>query len=425
MSKLLDEILSKENMTKAYKSVCANKGSAGVDGISTEEIQAYVNDNWDNIKSQIQTRSYRPQPVKRVEIPKPSGGKRKLGIPTVMDRIIQQAIVQKLTPICEPYFSESSYGFRPGRSCEMAIVKVLEYLNDGYEWIVDIDLEKFFDNVPQDKLMSYVHVIINDGDTESLIRRYLQAGVMNKGKYEETRLGTPQGGNLSPLLSNIMLNQLDKELEARGLRFTRYADDCVILVKSSAAAKRVMYSVSDFIERKLGLKVNMTKTKITRPSKLKYLGFGFWNDKGEWKPRPHEDSVMKFKRVLKKLCKRNIPITMDERIQKLNWVIRGWINYFAIGNMKSVMMKIDSHLRTMIRIIIWKQWKVPSKRQWGLMKLGVGRDLARQTSYMGNHYHWVTTKTCVVRAISKEILAKRGLLSCLDYYNERHSLKFN
>jgi group II intron reverse transcriptase/maturase len=248
---------------------------------------------------------------------------------------------------------------------------------------------------------------------------------MNGGKYEETRLGTPQGGNLSPLLSNIMLNQLDKELEARGLHFTRYADDCVILVKSSAAAKRVMYSISNFIERKLGLKVNMTKTKITRPNKLKYLGFGFWNDKGEWKSRPHEDSVMKFKRTLKKLCKRNIPMAMDKRIQKLNWVIRGWINYFAIGNMKSVMMKIDSHLRTMIRIIIWKQWKVPSKRQWGLMKLGVGRDLARQTSYKGNHYYWVTTKTCVVRAISKEILAKRGLLSCLDYYNERHSLKFN
>ena len=425
MSKLLDEILSKENMTKAYKSVCANKGSAGVDGISTEEIQAYVNEHWDNIKSQIQTRSYRPQPVKRVEIPKPNGGKRKLGIPTVMDRIIQQAIVQKLTPICEPYFSESSYGFRVGRSCEMAIVKVLEYLNDGYEWIVDIDLEKFFDNVPQDKLMSYVHVIINDGDTESLIRRYLQAGVMNGGKYEETRLGTPQGGNLSPLLSNIMLNQLDKELEARGLRFTRYADDCLILVKSSAAAKRVMYSISDFIERKLGLKVNMTKTKITRPNKLKYLGFGFWNDRGEWKSRPHEDSVMKFKRALKKLCKRNIPMTMDERIQKLNWVIRGWINYFAIGNMKVAMAKTDEHLRTMIRIIIWKQWKTPQKRRWGLLKLGCPKWLADKISQWGNHYYFVAVQSSFSRYVSKAILAKRGLLSCLDYYNERHSLKFN
>lgn len=425
MSKLLDEILSKENMTKAYKSVCANKGSAGIDGISTDDIQAYVNGHWDDIKSQIRTRSYRPQPVKRVEIPKPSGGKRKLGIPTVMDRIIQQAIVQKLTTICEPYFSESSYGFRPGRSCEMAIVKVLEYVNDGYEWIVDIDLEKFFDNVPQDKLMSYVHVIINDGDTESLIRRYLQAGVMNKGRYEETKLGTPQGGNLSPLLSNIMLNQLDKELEARGLRFTRYADDCVILVKSGAAAKRVMYSITDFIERKLGLKVNMTKTRITRPNKLKYLGFGFWKDKGEWKARPHEDSVMKFKRTLKKLCKRNIPMSMDERIQKLNWVIRGWVNYFAIGNMKSVMSRTDSHLRTMIRIIIWKQWKTAQKRRWGLLKLGCPEWIANKISQWGNHYFFVATKSGISRVITKEILIKRGLLSCLDYYNERHSLKFS
>jgi group II intron reverse transcriptase/maturase len=425
MSKLLDEILSKENMTKAYKSVCANKGSAGIDGISTDDIQAYVNGHWDDIKSQIRTRSYRPQPVKRVEIPKPSGGKRKLGIPTVMDRIIQQAIVQKLTTICEPYFSESSYGFRPGRSCEMAIVKVLEYVNDGYEWIVDIDLEKFFDNVPQDKLMSYVHVIINDGDTESLIRRYLQAGVMNKGRYEETKLGTPQGGNLSPLLSNIMLNQLDKELEARGLRFTRYADDCVILVKSGAAAKRVMYSITDFIERKLGLKVNMTKTRITRPNKLKYLGFGFWKDKGEWKARPHEDSVMKFKRTLKKLCKRNIPMSMDERIQKLNWVIRGWVNYFAIGNMKSVMSRTDSHLRTMIRIVIWKQWKTAQKRRWGLLKLGCPEWIANKISQWGNHYFFVATKSGISRVITKEILIKRGLLSCLDYYNERHSLKFS
>jgi group II intron reverse transcriptase/maturase len=425
MSKLLDEILSKENMTKAYKSVCANKGSAGIDGISTDDIQAYVNGHWDDIKSQIRTRSYRPQPVKRVEIPKPSGGKRKLGIPTVMDRIIQQAIVQKLTTICEPYFSESSYGFRPGRSCEMAIVKVLEYVNDGYEWIVDIDLEKFFDNVPQDKLMSYVHVIINDGDTESLIRRYLQAGVMNKGRYEETKLGTPQGGNLSPLLSNIMLNQLDKELEARGLRFTRYADDCVILVKSGAAAKRVMYSITDFIERKLGLKVNMTKTRITRPNKLKYLGFGFWKDKGEWKARPHEDSVMKFKRTLKKLCKRNIPMSMDERIQKLNWVIRGWVNYFAIGNMKSVMSRTDSHLRTMIRIIIWKQWKTAQKRRWGLLKLGCPEWIANKISQWGNHYFFVATRSGISRVITKEILIKRGLLSCLDYYNERHSLKFS
>ena len=250
-------ILARENILLAYRNIKANTGSntAGTDRLTIKDIGKRTPDEVVRMVQYIvagSPHSYRPRAVRRKEIPKPNGGKRKLGIPTVMDRIIQQAIVQKLTPICEPYFSEASYGFRPGRSCETAIVKVLEYINDGYEWIVDIDLEKFFDNVPQDKLMSYVHIIINDGDTESLIRKYLQAGVMNKGKYEETKLGTPQGGNLSPLLSNIMLNQLDKELEARNLHFTRYADDCVILVKSEAAAKRVMYSITDFIERKLG-----------------------------------------------------------------------------------------------------------------------------------------------------------------------------
>ena len=205
-----------------------------------------------------------------------------------MDRTIQQAVTQVIAPICEPYFTDSSYGFRPGRSCEQAILKLLDYFNDGYEWIVDIDLEKFFDNVPQDRLMSLVHVIINNGDTESLIRKYLQAGVMVDGRYEETNLGTPQGGNLSPLLSNIMLNELDKELDARGLRFTRYADDCVIVVKSEASAKRVMRTITDYIERKLGLKVNATKTHVTRPNDLKYLGFGSWKSAGKWQTRPHK-----------------------------------------------------------------------------------------------------------------------------------------
>lgn len=327
--------------------------------------------------------------------------------------------------MCEPYFSEWSFGFRPGRSCEMAIRQLLIYLNEGYEWIVDIDLEKFFDNVPQDKLMSLVHNIINDGDTESLIRKYLKAGVMTQQGYEETNLGTPQGGNLSPLLSNIMLNELDRELEARGLRFTRYADDCVIAVRSEASAKRVMRTVSDWIQRKLGLKVNMTKTHITRPMKLKYLGFGFYKDSKakEWKCRPHKDSIAGLKRKLKVLTCRRMPDRVTEKIKKINQVTRGWINYYALGSMKSAMADIDAHLRTRLRVIIWKQWKVPKSRQWGLQKLGVPKDLARLTSYYGDRYLWVATKTCVVRAISKEVLAKAGLISCLDYYNERHALK--
>ena len=425
MSELLEKILEKKNMNEAYKKVCANKGAGGVDGMELEELDGFIRKNWNSIREQIRGRSYKPQPVRRVEIPKPNGSKRKLGIPTVMDRVIQQGIAQIISPMCEPLFSDHSYGFRPNRSCEMAIKDMLMFLNEGYEWIVDIDLEKFFDNVPQDKLMSLVPNIINDGDTESLIRKYLKAGVMVQGRYEKTEQGTPQGGNLSPLLSNIMLNELDKELERRGLGFVRYADDCVIAVRSEASAKRVMYSITDWIERKLGLKVNADKTHITRPMNLKYLGFGFWKDSKtkEWKCRPHKDSVQKFKRTLKKVTERRKSMAFAERVKQLNRVIRGWINYFAIGRMKTAMTDIDAHLRTRLRVIIWKQWKVPKKRQWGLQKLGIGKDLARQTSYMGDHYQWIVTKTCVVRAISKEKLKQAGLVSCYDYYMERHALK--
>ena len=425
MSELLERILSRDNMNAAYKRVCANKGAGGVDEVTVEELGDYIKENWDSIREQIRSREYNPQPVRRVEIPKAEGGVRKLGIPTVMDRVIQQGMVQVISPMCEPLFSERSYGFRPNRSCEMAIRELLVYLNEGYEWIVDIDLEKFFDNVPQDKLMSLVHDIINDGDTESLIRKYLKAGVMTPQGYKETRLGTPQGGNLSPLMSNIMLNELYKELEARGLRFTRYADDCVIAVRSESSAKRVMRTVTDWIQRKLGLKVNMTKTHITRPQKLKYLGYGIYKDSKakEWRCRPHQDSVGKLKQKLRELTCRKMPGTITGKTEKINQVTRGWINYYALSSMKTAMTEIDAHLRTRLRIIIWKQWKVPKKRQWGLQRLGIGKDLARMTAYCGDRYYWVATKTCVARAISKEALARAGLVSCLDYYNERHALK--
>ena len=424
MSRLLDEILSDDNITLAQKRVYSNKGAGGVDGVTVQELSSYMEENWQSIKKQIQERKYRPQPVLRVEIPKPNGGVRKLGIPTVVDRTIEQAITQVLTPIYEPLFSDHSYGFRPNRRCEQAIVKLLEYFNDGYTWIVDIDLEKFFDNVPQDRLMSLVHTVINDGDTESLIRKYLQAGVMVQGQYEETNLGTPQGGNLSPLLSNIMLNELDKELEARSLRFTRYADDCVIVVGSKAAATRVMHSITDWIERKLGLKVNATKTHTTTPTKLKYLGFGFWKDKERWKARPHQDSVLKLKRKIKQLCKRNWNVSMDYRLSKLNAVIRGWINYFAIGSMKTQMQKVEWHLHTQMRVVIWKQWKVPSKREWGLRKLGIEGWKAREASYIKGYQ--LAVKTSMLRkAISKEKLTRRGLVSPLDYYIQQHALKLN
>lgn len=425
--KLIERILDKDNVRIALEKVIANKGAAGIDGMKVEELRGYMNANWPSIKQSILERSYRPAPVRRVEIPKPNGGVRKLGIPTAVDRTLQQSIVQILTPIFETEFQENSYGFRPGRSCEQAVLKLLEYLNEGYEWIVDIDLEKFFDNVPQDKLMSYVGRVIHDPDTESLIRKYLKSGVMENGMYEATELGTPQGGNLSPLLSNVMLNELDKELVKRGLRYVRYADDCVIAVRSGASANRVMHTITKWIEQKLGLKVNTSKTHVCRPSKLKYLGFGFYKSSQtkQWTARPHETSVEKFQRKLKKLCKRSWSISMTDRIAMLNSVTRGWISYFAIGAMKSKMEKIDEHLRTMLRKVIWKQWKTPRKRAWGLRKLGIDNDLAKQTSYCGDRYEWVVRRTCVARAISKEKLTRRGLVSCLDYYLIRHALKTN
>ena len=425
--KLIEEILSTENVRVALYKVIANKGAAGIDGMEVTQLRDHMNANWWSIKQSILERSYKPAPVRRVEIPKPNGGVRKLGIPTVVDRTLQQAIVQVLSPIFEKEFQENSYGFRPGRSCEQAVLKLLEYLNEGYEWIVDIDLEKFFDNVPQDKLMSYVGRIIQDPDTESLIRKYLKSGVMENGMYHRTALGTPQGGNLSPLLSNVMLNELDKELVRRGLRYARYADDCVIAVGSSASANRVMHTITTWIERKLGLKVNATKTHVSRPSKLKYLGFGFYKNPqtGKWASRPDESSVEKFTRKLKQLCKRSWSISMDKRISLLNPVIRGWINYFAIGSMKVKIADIDAHLRTMLRKVIWKQWKTPSKRAWGLRKLGVDNNMARLISYCGDRYEWVVRRTCVAKCISKEILSRKGLVSCLDYYLIRHSLKTN
>ena len=425
--KLIEKILTKDNVCEALNRVVANKGAAGIDGMKVEDLRDYMNANWESIRQSVIERSYKPSPVRRVEIPKPNGGVRKLGIPTVVVRTLQQSIVQILTPIFEAEFQENSYGFRPSRSCEHAVLKLLEYLNDGAEWIVDIDLEKFFDNVPQDKLMSYVGRIIRDPDTESLIHKYLKSGVMENGMYEATELGTPQGGNLSPLLSNVMLNELDKELVRRGLRYVHYADDCVIAVSSEASAKRVMHSIIKWIERVLGLKVNATKTHVCRPSKLKYLDFGFYKSPQtkQWTARPHEISMQKFQRKLKKLCKRSWSISMTERITLLNYVIRGWINYFSIGAMKCKMEKIDEHLRTMLRKVIWKQWKTPQKRAWGLRKLGIDNDLAKLTAYCGDHYEWMVRRTCVSRAISKEVLTRRGLVSCLDYYEIRHSLKTN
>ena len=418
---LLDEILAKENLNNAYKKVYQNKGASGIDGIKVEELKEYLKEHKEEIITKIRNRKYKPQPVKRVQIPKENGKERKLGIPTVVDRVIQQAIVQVLTPIYEEQFSDSSYGFRPNRSCEMAVIKALEILNDGSEWIVDLDLEKFFDTVNQDKLITIVRRTVKDGDLVSLIRKFLSSGVMENGIVTATKEGMPQGGNLSPLLSNIMLNELDKELEARGLSFVRYADDTMIFVKSEKAANRVLATITTLIERKLGLKVNAEKSKVTRPTKTKFLGFSFWATKGGiWKPKPHLKSYQKLIRKLKQLTKRSWSISLDKRIEQINYLVKGWVNYFRIANMKNRIEKIDEHLRTRIRVVIWKQWKRPSRKGKALVQLGVKADIAYNLANTRKGYQLICKTDWIKFAINNERLRKRGLVFALDQYKKVH-----
>jgi len=424
VERILDKILSNANLNTAYERVYQNRGIGGVDGMDVFELKSYLKENGEVLKEQIRKRKYKPQPVMRVEIPKDNGGVRLLGIPTVVDRFIQQAMHQVLSPIFEEQFSEYSYGFRANRNCEMAVRKSLELLNGGYEWVVDIDLERFFDTVHHDKLMRIISNTIEDGDVISLIRKYLVSGVMNNGTYEEIHEGTPQGGPLSPLLSNIMLNELDKELEARGLCFVRYADDTLIFTKSAKASERVMKSVSRFIVEKLGLKVNMEKSRVRRASKLKFLGFGYYRDikTKEWKPRPHTESVKKFQRKLKRLTKRSWSISLDMRIKKLNQLIKGWVNYFKIGNMKSVLKRIDEKLRFRIRMIIWKQWKVPKKQITSLVKLGIPLEEAKGLTFCRKGYNFIGHSKVVQRALSNKRLKQRGIPSALEYYLTVHTV---
>ena len=420
---LIEEILMKENLNQAYLQVYRNKGSAGVDGVTVEELKAYLKTNGENLIKDIKTRRYQPKPVKRVEIPKENGKVRQLGIPTVVDRVIQQAIAQVLTPIYEEVFSESSYGFRPGRSCEMAIIKSLEIINDGHHWVVDIDLERFFDTVNHDRLIQIIFRTIKDGDVMSLISKYLKSGVMNQGKFEETEIGTPQGGNLSPLLSNIMLNELDKELESRGLRFVRYADDCNIYVKSEKAAKRVMTSVTTFIEKKLGLIVNASKSKIGKPTDIKFLGFGYFYDakSKRYEVNPHEKSWIKFKRKIKALTKRNWSINLDTRLLKIKQLITGWVNYFRIAKMKKKLGILDSKIRNAVRVIIWKQWKVPQKQIPSLVKLGIDIEQAKGLTWCRRGYQYISHSCVIQRAISIIRLEKRGLVCAQAHYLKVHT----
>lgn len=418
---LLEKMLSDENLGLALAQVRRNKGASGIDGMEVSELKGYLDEHLEEIKESIRNRTYKPQPVKRVEIPKSDGGVRKLGIPAVLDRFVQQAIAQVLVPIYEPKFSDNSFGFRPNRCCEMAIIRALEYMNDGFHWVVDIDLEKFFDTVDHDKLISLVMRDVKSGEIVSLIRKFLVSGIMMDNEYKESVIGVVQGGNISPLLSNVVLNELDKELEARGLHFTRYADDCIILVGSSKAADRVMANVSKFIENKLGLKVNMTKSKISKPNEIRYLGFGFYYDAsyGQWKAKPHQISVNKLKEKLKKLTNRSWSVSWEHRCTKLRQLIRGWINYYRIGQFKTICQRIDGWIRFRIRMYLWKKWKTVKNREKQLKKLGVNELQAKMWSNTRKSYARCAS-TFLQNKVTKELLRRKGLPSMTDQYQLKH-----
>ncbi len=368
---LMDEILSDENLKRAIKAVKRNKGAAGVDKKTVETLEDYFEKEGEAIKQAILEKKYEPQPVRRVYIPKSNGKLRPLGIPTVADRVIQQAVAQVLMKVYEPFFSEYSYGFRPNRDCHGAIRKVLEYLNDGYEWVIDFDIEKYFDTVNHDKLISTLREHVNDDKTLHLIRKYLKAGVMEDGLIKSTTEGVPQGGPLSPILSNIYLDKLDKEIESRGLHFVRYADDFDIFVKSEMAANRVMKSIASWVERKLFLKVSATKTKVVRPSNSNFLGFTFWKGSDGWHPKPTDDRKQKLKDKIKKILKRKkaVATSLSDTFTTLNQVIKGWINYFRIGSMKRFLKEFSEWLRHKVRVIIVKMWKKPRTIYRNLQKL--------------------------------------------------------
>lgn len=370
---LIEKILSEENLQKAIRKVKKNKGAPGVDKMTVQEVEEWFNQYKEELISKILNKQYKLMPVKRVYIPKPNGKQRPLGIPTVVDRVIQQAMLQVLSEIYEPIFSDHSYGFRPNRSAHMAMGEVLGYLNAGYEWIVDLDIEKFFDTVNHDKLISILRERVNDSRTLHLIRAYLQAGVLDKGLVRSSTIGTPQGGPISVILSNIYLDKFDKELESRNLRFARYADDCIIFVKSEMSANRVMKSVTSWLERKLFLKVSATKTKVVRPTKGQFLGFTFYKAKTVWKCTPTKDRKKRLYSNIQKYLERKHAVSrpLSVTFKKLNQMIRGWIQYFKISSIKVFLEEFGQWLRHKVRCIIIKQWKRPRTIYKNLMKLNI------------------------------------------------------
>ena len=416
--RLLETIVEDANIEKAIQRVVSNKGSGGVDKMQVAEVRTHFAQHWSYLKKLIMEGHYSPQAVKRVEIPKDNGKKRGLGIPTVTDRVIQQAIVQVLTPLFEPLFSESSYGFRPRRNAHQAVRKVVEYANEGYRYTIDLDLEKYFDTVNHSRLIQILSQTIKDGRVISLIHKYLNAGVMVQHKFEETTKGVPQGGPLSPLLSNIYLNEFDKEMERRWNRFVRYADDSVVLFKSQRSAQRVKETVTRYLEEKLYVRVNQEKTSVAYITEIKFLGFGFYIEKsGNVRITVHRKSKEKMKKKLREITKRNRPISSQQLSEELKLYIMGWVNYYRIGDMKKFLKKTDAWLRRRIRMIYWKRWKRVRTKYRNLQKLGINKRKAWEWANTRKSY-WHTAKSFILsRTLTNERLKSWGYISALDYYN--------
>ena len=412
---LLELILRKDNLNKAYKRVKSNKGKGGIDGMQVDGLLPYLKENQSEIIQKIREGKYKPNPVRRVEIPKEEKGRvRKLGIPTVVDRLVQQATTQELGPLFEPQFSENSYGFRPGRSQHDALRASKKNVEEGYVYVVSMDLEKFFDTVNHSKLIEVLSRTVKDGRVVSLIHKYLNAGVLQNGFFEKTEEGVPQGGPLSPLCGNVMLNELDKELESRGHRFVRYADDALIFCKSRKSAERTLANIIPFIEGELFLKVNRAKTTVTHVSKIKYLGYAFYRNRGKCRFRVHPKSAGKMKGRIREITQKNKGWSNDYRRQKLAEYVRGWINYYKLADMKGLMTETDEWLRRRIRAIYWKQWKKVKTRYRNLRALKLEEWQVHQIANSRKGY-WRTAQILSV-ALTNKIIAKLGYISMLDYY---------
>jgi RNA-directed DNA polymerase len=410
---LIEAALERQNMILAYKQVVKNKGSAGIDKMQVEDLKDYLKKHWRQIKDEILAGAYKPNPVKEVEIPKPGGGIRKLGIPTVIDRLIQQALHQILNPIFDPEFSESSHGFRPGRGTHQAVLKAKEYIAEGKRWVVDLDLEKFFDRVNHNILMARVARKIKDKYVLLLIRRYLQAGIMINGMETAREEGTPQGGPLSPLLSNILLDDLDKELEKRGHSFCRYADDCNVYVQTEAAGKRVMASLKEFLEKRLKLKVNEEKSAVARPWRRKFLGYSVTVDK-KTKLKVSPKAVERLKDKMKEKFRAGRGRNLAKFIEELTPLLRGWANYFRLGETKGVLEELDGWIRRKLRCIIWRQKKHGRGRMKAMIKRGIDKERARKSAGNGRGPWWNAGAPHMNEVYPKSYFDNLGLISLLD-----------